>query len=229
MDKIILKEYSKEDVKKRLVHFSIEEDEQFVINEIKKPTKFLFLKFKGEYEIIIIKKKNKKVNNNKKNNIQPKKENKIKENCEVKECRLESIAKEHFKRSNLKINVVKKLVTDTKIIFLVDGEDARNFKDRKGFLNLSKLMSISTPKLKKRIEFSIYGQNDKSKMEEEVRKLARETAKKVIETKKEKKLYGLSASKRRIVHDELSHINSVKTKSYGEDNNRFLKVSYVEG
>lgn len=239
MDKIILKEHSKEDVKKRLVHFAIDKDEEFLIREIKKPSKFLFFKIKGEYEVIIKKKNSKHQNSNKssKSNKINKKEVRIeKENIneENKECRLEQLAKEHFNKSNLDIQILKKQLKDNKIIFLVKGNDAREFKKSKGFINLSKMLSISTPKLKKRIEFHIQGQNnfvrkERNDFEAEVRQLARDTAKKVIETKKEKKLYGLNPAKRRIVHDELSKITNVETKSYGEDKNRYLKVSYIEG
>lgn len=247
MEKMILKEHSFEDVKKRIKNIKIDKSEYFDIKEIKKPKKFLFFKFKGIYEVQINIKNNK---NTSKTKFKSKEKEIKNEDCKApnpsKTCKLEQLSKEHFKKSGLNINIVSKELNDNKIIFTVNGKDAKAFYEKRGFLNLAKLLSLSTPKLKKRIEFFVENNNEnfskdkslrkgnikklpKKDDELEIRKKARDAAKKVIETKKEKNLYGLNAAQRRWVHDELSNITNVETKSYGEDKNRYLKISYIKG
>ena len=57
MNKIILQAKNKKELEDLIkVNISLQDDETYVIKEIKKPIDFLFLKIKGKYEITILKK-----------------------------------------------------------------------------------------------------------------------------------------------------------------------------
>ena len=66
--------------------------------------------------------------------------------------------------------------------------------------------------------------NYKEKREESLRDLARKKGKKVLETGRNIKLNPMSARERKIIHEEISYINGLKTESIGEDPKRYLVI-----
>ncbi len=65
----------------------------------------------------------------------------------------------------------------------------------------------------------------REKEEQRLRKLAEETAARVLETGETQQLYNLTPAQRRIVHMVLSENEGIKTESEGEGTDRFLVVS----
>lgn len=238
MTKFSMKDYSIENIKKILDNtMKLAKDEIYTIKEIKKPKKILFLNLKGLYEIEVLKKdeirktefiktkEQKKEIKSKENN--KKIENIKKEDKKNKDVTLtiEELAKKHFSLSKLNIKIVDKKITQKSIKIYLEGKDLYQFNKNKGLENLSNMMNIKF-KLKKRIEF--ISNEDKKREENKIRKYARTIAKEVLETKSEKNLEGFDAFKRRIIHEEMSKFRNIKTKSYGENKERILKVSYIE-
>lgn len=64
----------------------------------------------------------------------------------------------------------------------------------------------------------------REKQEERLRKLADQTAERVLQTNKPQPLYNLSPSERRVIHVYLSESKEVVTESMGEGNERYLLI-----
>ena len=61
-----------------------------------------------------------------------------------------------------------------------------------------------------------------------VASMARKLGKQVLRTKADIKLDPMPADERKVMHQELSKLEHVKTQSYGEGKNRHMVISYVE-
>lgn len=246
MEKYILNDISIENVKNSIKNMNLKENEKYEIKELRKPINLFFFKLKGKYEVSIFdknemkenkttqkketkennKEKIKEKNNSNNTNINLKKEkNENKEKVDKLE-KIEKLVNNHFKLSKLNIKIVNKKIKEKMIIFTLDGKDLHIFSKNNGLLNLSKMINNAFPKLKKRVEF--VSNEERKKMEMKYRKLARTVGEKVLETKQEKDLYGLDPLKRKIIHEELFKFRNIKTESFGEGKDRYLKVSYVE-
>lgn len=81
---------------------------------------------------------------------------------------------------------------------------------------------------KKRIELSIDINGYKEERYKKVASMARKFGKQVLKTKAEMKLDPMPADERKVMHQELSKFDHVKTQSYGEGKNRHMVISYVE-
>lgn len=225
-NKIILKDYSLEDAEKTAKNIVLENDEYFVVKEISKPFKLLFIKFKGVYEVSILKKEKKSDKIIEKNKEIKEKINKKNDEKDNKFENIDKLIETHFKLSKLDIKIVNRKIKENIIIYYLDGKDLLNFSKAKGLANLSKMISITNPKLRKKVE--LLSNYDIKRNEIKIRKLARNVAKKVIETKESKDLFGFDPSKRRIIHEELSSFKNIKTKSYGEGKDRYIRIMFVE-
>lgn len=238
MEKYIISDISIENVKNSIKNMNLKENERYEIKEIKKPINLFFFKLKGKYEVSIfdkneIKEKTIKKEIKENKNIERKKEKNInkfdKKETKEKVDKLEKIEKlinNHFKLSKLNIKITNKKVKERNIIYTLEGKDLYIFSKNNGLLNLSKMVNNAFPKLKKRVEF--VSNEERKKMEAKYRKLARNVGNQVLETKEEKDLYGLDPLKRKIIHEELFKFRNIKTESFGEGKDRYLKVSYVE-
>ena len=81
---------------------------------------------------------------------------------------------------------------------------------------------------KKRIELSIDINGYKEERYKKVASMARKLGKQVLRTKADIKLDPMPADERKVMHQELSKLEHVKTQSYGEGKNRHMVISYVE-
>lgn len=58
--------------------------------------------------------------------------------------------------------------------------------------------------------------------------MARRLGKQVLRTKSDIKLDPMPADERKVMHQELSKLEHVKTESHGEGKNRHMVISYVD-
>lgn len=238
MNKIILQAKNKkqlEEMIKNTVHLN--EDEAYLIKEIKKPFNFLFITLNGKYEIEILKKselKKIKADNIKETNLINKKEEKkvVKKEEKVQNFnvsdKLKKKIEEFVKKSELNIEV--KNITRKDHLYLVDlcGKDVRYLIGEKGIaLSSLEYLFNSTKELKgNKIIFD--SNNYKSKREDSLKALAKKKAEKVLCTKTSIKLNPMTSRERRIIHEEISNYKNLKTESFGEDPKRYLVIKYIE-
>lgn len=81
---------------------------------------------------------------------------------------------------------------------------------------------------KKRIEISIDINGYKEDRYKKATSMARRFGKQVLRTKAEIKLDPMPADERKVMHQELSKMEHVKTESHGEGKNRHMVISYVD-
>lgn len=81
---------------------------------------------------------------------------------------------------------------------------------------------------KKRIELSIDINGYKEERYKKVASMARKLGKQVLRTKADIRLDPMPADERKVMHQELSKLEHVKTQSYGEGKSRHMVISYVE-
>ena len=81
---------------------------------------------------------------------------------------------------------------------------------------------------KKRIELSIDINGYKEDRYKKVSSMAKRFGKQVLRTKAEIKLDPMPADERKVMHQELSNFEHIKTESHGEGKNRHMVISYVE-
>lgn len=81
---------------------------------------------------------------------------------------------------------------------------------------------------KKHIELVVDVNGYKQDRHKKVAGLARKLGKQVIKTKVEVKLDPMPADERKMMHKVLSKMDHIKTKSYGETNQRYLVISYSD-
>ena len=81
---------------------------------------------------------------------------------------------------------------------------------------------------KKRIELSIDINGYKEERYKKVASMARKLGKQVLRTKADIKLDPMPADERKVMHQELSRFEHIKTESHGEGKNRHMVISYVD-
>lgn len=81
---------------------------------------------------------------------------------------------------------------------------------------------------KKRIELSVDINGYKEDRYKKVAAMARRLGKQVLRTKSDIKLDPMPADERKVMHQELSKFDHVKTESHGEGKNRHMVISYVD-
>lgn len=243
MDKIVLQAKNKKELDELIKrNIRLENDETYVIKEIKKPFNFFFINLKGKYEISILKKseleKIKKLSENekkvtkleksKKEEIKVQKE--IKENCESEniEDKILKIFSEFIQES--KLDIVIKSIDNHKNQYTVnvEGKDVRYIIGEKGQALASLEYLFNSLKELKNVKVFVDANNYKAKREETLKELARKKAEKVLETKTSYKLHSMTAKERRIIHEEISKYENLSTESYGEEPKRFLIIKYCE-
>ena len=224
MDKIVLQAKNKKELDNLIKrNIRLENDETYIIKEIKKPFNLLFINLKGKYEISILKKsdleKIKKIAENEK------KENIENENIEDKILKIFS---EFIEKSKLDI-VIKSIENQkNKYTLNVEGKDIRYIIGEKGQALASLEYLFNSLKELKNVKVFVDANNYKAKREETLKELARKKAKKVLETKASYKLHSMNAKERRIIHEEISKYENLSTESYGEEPKRFLVIKYYE-
>lgn len=87
--------------------------------------------------------------------------------------------------------------------------------------------AVSTT-FKKRIEVSVDINGYKEDRYKKVASMAKRFGKQVLRTKAEIKLDPMPADERKVMHQELSHFDHIKTESHGEGKNRHMVISYVD-
>lgn len=175
-----------------------------------------------------IKKDNKDNKNNNKNDDKLN-ENKIEEKQEKDKNidKIRAIFKEFIviSKLNIKIENIEKL--DNRYVINIDGKDTRFLIGEKGStLNNLEYLLKSIKELKN-IKISINSNNYKEKREKSLKNLARKKAEKVLETGKTIKLNAMSARERKIIHEEISKIDNIKTESIGEEPKRYILIKKV--
>ena len=224
MDKIVLQAKNKKELDNLIKrNIRLENDETYIIKEIKKPFNLLFINLKGKYEISILKKsdleKIKKIAENEK------KENIENENIEDK---ILEIFSEFIEKSKLDI-VIKSIENQkNKYTLNVEGKDIRYIIGEKGQALASLEYLFNSLKDLRNVKVFVDANNYKAKREETLKELARKKAKKVLETKTSYKLHSMNAKERRIIHEEISKYENLSTESYGEEPKRFLVIKYYE-
>lgn len=81
---------------------------------------------------------------------------------------------------------------------------------------------------KKRIEVSVDINGYKEDRYKKVASMAKRFGKQVLRTKAQIKLDPMPADERKVMHQELSKFDHVKTQSHGEGKNRHMVISYVD-
>lgn len=81
---------------------------------------------------------------------------------------------------------------------------------------------------KKRIELSIDINGYKEDRYKKVASMSKRLGKQVLRTKSEIKLDPMPADERKVMHQELSKFDHIKTESHGEGKNRYMIISYVD-
>ncbi|WP_068449359.1 protein jag [Caviibacter abscessus] len=233
MDKIILQAKNKKDLDDRVKRtIKLNNDETYIIKEIKRPFNFLFINIKGKYEISILKKSElEKIKKLEEEKIKLAKAKKV-ETKEVKTENIEEKIKELFeefiKATNLDIKIKKISNYKNQYTINVEGKDVRYIIGEKGQALSSLEYLINSLKELKNYKVFIDANNYKAKREETLRNLANKKAQKVLETKTSYKLHSMTAKERRIIHEEISKYENLSTESHGEEPKRFLVIKYNE-
>ena len=81
---------------------------------------------------------------------------------------------------------------------------------------------------KKRFEISVDINGYKEDRYKKVASMAKRFGKQVLRTKAEIKLDPMPADERKVMHQELSRFEHIKTESHGEGKNRHMVISYVD-
>ncbi len=249
MEKIILKSQNEEELKEMIERsLTLKEDETYRVKILKYPKKILFVNIKGEYEVEIIKKAEIKKTESK---DFPKKEKKqIQENLGNNSREKKAVLKSNFTKKNasdattdkirgffkefivntkldIKIVAIKKENND-KYLVLLDGKDMRYIIGEKGNTLNNFEYLLSAIKKFKNIKIVVDSNNYKEKREISLRELARKKGKIVLSTGNAVKLNPMSARERKIIHEEISFMNGLKTESIGEEPKRYLVIKKID-
>lgn len=225
MNKIILQAKNKKELEDLIkVNISLQDDETYVIKEIKKPIDFLFLKIKGKYEITILKKDEL----DRIEKIDEEIEEEVKEEELPVSEKLTSLFTKFVKNAELDVQIESIRVEKNVVVLNITGKDVRYLIGEKGIaLNANECL-LNSIKEFRGYRIQIDSNNYKEKREETLRNIARKKAEKVLKTKSNCKLSPMSARERKIIHEEISNYENLKTESYGEEPKRFLVIKYRE-
>ena len=89
-------------------------------------------------------------------------------------------------------------------------------------------INLSENTFKKRFEISVDINGYKEDRYKKVASMAKRFGKQVLRTKAEIKLDPMPADERKVMHQELSRFEHIKTESHGEGKNRHMVISYVD-
>lgn len=225
MNKIILQAKNKKELEDLIkVNISLQDDETYVIKEIKKPIDFLFLKIKGKYEITILKKDEL----DRIEKIDEEIEEEVKEEELPVSEKLTSLFTKFVKNAELDVQIESIRVEKNVVVLNITGKDVRYLIGEKGIaLNATECL-LNSIKEFRGYRIQIDSNNYKAKREETLRNLAQRKAEKVLKYKTNCKLSPMSARERKIIHEEISNYANLKTESYGEEPKRFLVIKYIE-
>ena len=225
MNKIILQAKNKKELEDLIkVNISLQDDETYVIKEIKKPIDFLFLKIKGKYEITILKKDEL----DRIEKIDEEIEEEVKEEELPVSEKLTSLFTKFVKNAELDVQIESIRVEKNVVVLNITGKDVRYLIGEKGIaLNATECL-LNSIKEFRGYRIQIDSNNYKEKREETLRNIARKKAEKVLKTKSNCKLSPMLARERKIIHEEISNYENLKTESYGEEPKRFLVIKYRE-
>lgn len=235
MNKIILQAKNKEELELLIKsNITLQENETYLIKEIKRPFNFFFINIKGKYEITILKKEElEKIK--KENNVTPKPiKNKIKK--EVKKSnekqdditvKVKNIFNQFLEKTELSIEIESIKLVGNIISLNITGKDVRYLIGEKGVALNSLECLFNSIKDFKGYRIQLDSNNYKAKREETLRNIAQKKADKVLKTKTNCKLSPMTARERRIIHEEISNYPNLKTESYGEEPKRFLVIKYM--
>ena len=249
MEKIILKSQNEEELKEMIERsLTLKEDETYRVKILKYPKKILFVNIKGEYEVEIIKKaeikksesedfpkiEKKQIQENLGNNSREKKavlkSNFTKKNAsDATTDKIRGFFKEFIVNTKLDIKIVAiKKENNDKYLVLLDGKDMRYIIGEKGNTLNNFEYLLSAIKKFKNIKIVVDSNNYKEKREISLRELARKKGKIVLSTGNAVKLNPMSARERKIIHEEISFMNGLKTESIGEEPKRYLVIKKID-
>ena len=256
MEKIVLKSQNEEELKEMIERsLTLGPDETYRVKILKYPKKILFINIKGEYEVEIIKKselENLEKNFSGKEKIKTKeivenyskdskekkiisKPNSIKKNestritADTNADKIRGFFKEFIVNAKLDIKIVAiKRESSDKYLVLLDGRDMRYIIGEKGntLNNFEYLLSVV--KRFRNIRISVDSNNYKEKREVSLRELARKKGRIVLSTGHTIKLNPMSARERKIIHEEISFMQGLKTESFGEEPKRYLVIKKLD-
>lgn len=115
-----------------------------------------------------------------------------------------------------------------KYLVLLDGKDMRYIIGEKGNTLNNFEYLLSAIKKFKNIKIVVDSNNYKEKREISLRELARKKGKIVLSTGNAVKLNPMSARERKIIHEEISFMNGLKTESIGEEPKRYLVIKKID-
>ena len=237
---------------------TLKEDETYQVKVLKHPKKILFINIKGEYEIEIVKKsdlkssdvktekpriqkkdvKNQNNYDSKKNNMRknyrnesPESEEKVIQNSQddTNIDKIRGFFKEFIVNAKLDIKIINvKKENNGKYLVILDGKDMRFLIGEKGSALNNLEYLISTTKKFKNLKISIDSNNYKEKREKSLRDLARKKGKAVLATGNAVKLNPMAARERKIIHEEISFMEGLKTESVGEEPKRYLVIRKLD-
>ena len=129
MNKIILQAKNKKELEDLIkVNISLQDDETYVIKEIKKPIDFLFLKIKGKYEITILKKDEL----DRIEKIDEEIEEEVKEEELPVSEKLTSLFTKFVKNAELDVQIESIRVEKNVVVLNITGKDVRYLIGEKG-------------------------------------------------------------------------------------------------
>ena len=174
-----------------------------------------------------------KKNNNRKNNRNETSENeeKVIQNSQddTNIDKIRGFFKEFIVNAKLDIKIINvKKENNGKYLVILDGKDMRFLIGEKGSALNSLEYLISTTKKFKNLKISIDSNNYKEKREHSLRDLARKKGKAVLATGNAVKLNPMAARERKIIHEEISFMEGLKTESVGEEPKRYLVIRKLD-
>lgn len=240
MNKIILQAKNKEELELLIKsNITLQEDETYLIKELKRPFNFFFINLKGKYEITILKKEELekvKKESKKEVNIAPKTV-KIKEKKEIKKenskpqeditKKIKNTFMQFVEKTELHIEIESIKLEGNVVLLNVEGKDVRYLIGEKGIALNSLECLFNSIKDFRGYRIQLDSNNYKAKREDTLKNIAQKKAEKVLKTKTNCKLSPMTARERRIIHEEISNYPNLRTESYGEEPKRFLVIKYI--
>ena len=234
-------EYEIEIVKKSDLKSSDVKSEKLRIQNEEKFVKKEKTRIQNEEKISKKEKKDVKNQNNydsKKNNIRknyrnesPENEEKVIQNSQddTNIDKIRGFFKEFIVNAKLDIKIINvKKENNGKYLVILDGKDMRFLIGEKGSALNNLEYLISTTKKFKNLKISIDSNNYKEKREKSLRDLARKKGKAVLATGNAVKLNPMAARERKIIHEEISFMEGLKTESVGEEPKRYLVIRKLD-
>ena len=137
--------------------------------------------------------------------------------------------KEFIVNAKIDVRIVNiKKENNNKYLVILDGKDMRFLIGEKGNTLNSFEYLLSTTRQFKNIKIVVDSNNYKEKREKSLRDLARKKGKAVLATGNAVKLNPMAARERKIIHEEISFMEGLKTESVGEEPKRYLVIRKLD-